>query len=197
MSTIVGQKARDFREIMRLDNPVKGNAFVSIEDRLWEDHKLIIKMQDMPITLADAAQGGGTLIATLPVGYIGIFGAVGRNIQITTTSVLASTLNASVVLGIGVGTVIQSTGTLATTQQDVWTVGAATSSAVINVAPTAVANRLSSGSIKFYDASVTPLPLFFNIGVPTATDIDADATVTVTGEIEITYKLLCALLRND
>lgn len=131
------------------------------------------------------ATGGSVKIFDFPEGVISILCATG-SLTFTTTSTLASTLNASVTCSWGVGTVATADGaTLATTEQDIIPTTAWTSSATINVANTATRGTLAAPLNK--DGGTTPVDAYLNVGVATATDIDADATVAVNGTIVIVW----------
>jgi len=135
-------------------------------------------------TVADATTGVGTKIYDFPEGRIFVLGSTG-SCTFTTTSVLASTLNASASSRWGVGTVTQTNATLATTEQDLLPVTTFTSSATINVANTATTGALAAAAA--FDGTATAKDAYFNISVPTATDIDADATVAINGSVTITW----------
>lgn len=127
---------------------------------------------------------GSTLLWTAPEGIISVLGSVGRALSFTTTSTIASTLNASKTVQFGFGTAAASATTLATTMINLGpgtgqTVPTFTSSATINVAATAVSTFLKVPAI--FDGSSTPMPCYINIAVATADDIDADATLTLSG----------------
>lgn len=143
--------------------------------------KTVLTLNAVPITVRDTQQGGGVKIYDFPEGRIAFLGATG-SIALTTTSVLASTLNAAVTCNWGVGTVTQANATLATTEQNIIQVANVTSSATINVAGAASA---SSGAATAIDGTTTPVDAFLNVAVASATDIDADATVTVSGTVTI------------
>lgn len=176
----------DFAETTSVGNGAGVNGAKPYEV-LHKVHKTIIDLADLGVlTLLDATVGLGTKIYTFPVGRILIHGARLKNLAVTTTSVLASTLNASKTLSAGVGSTTQANGTVATTEQDIVNVFGPTSSATINVAGTAASGNGPSAPFSL-DGTGTAIAAFFNIGVPTATDIDGDATVTVTGMAEITW----------
>lgn len=143
--------------------------------------KTVLTFTATPITLADSSQGGGVKIYDFPEGRIAFLGAFG-SIAMTTTSALASTLNAGVTCNWGVGTTVQANGTLATTEQNIIQTANITSSATINVAGAAAK---SAGAATALDGTATAIDAYLNIGVATGTDIDADATVTVTGSVTI------------
>jgi hypothetical protein len=132
-----------------------------------------------PITMRDTEQGGGVKIYDFPAGRILIMGATG-SITVTTTSTLASTLNASVTCNWGIGSVTQANATLATTEQNFLNVTAFTSSATINVA-SAASNGSGIAVLTSLDGTSTAIDAYLNLAVAGATDIDGDATVTVTG----------------
>jgi hypothetical protein len=153
-------------------------------------HRTTFTLVNMPLTIRDVtapAQGGGQQIYDFPEGRIFILGATGR-VTVTTTSVLASTLNASVSSRWGVGTVTQANVTLATTEQDILPVTTFTSSATVNVANTATNAALATAAQ--FDGTATAKDAFFNISIPTATDIDADATTLINGTLTIHWVFL-------
>ena len=134
--------------------------------------------------MRDTEQGGGVKIYDFPEGRILFLGST-ASIAVTTTSVLASTLNAGVTCNWGVGTVTQANATVATTEQNLIPVTAFTSSATIAVAG-ATATAALAASAQF-DGTSTAIDMFLNLAVAGATDIDADATVTVAGTILFTW----------
>jgi hypothetical protein len=152
-------------------------------------HKTVFTFTNTPLTLLDATVvGGGTKIYDFPEGTVYILGSYG-SVAGTTTSVLADTLNTGVTYNWGIGTVTQSTGTLATTQQDILPTTNGTASATINVAGAASAGaRVAAGA--YFDGTSTAKDAFFNVGVASATDLDADATTTWTGTVTIVWMYL-------
>lgn len=132
-----------------------------------------------PITMADSTQGGGVKIYDFPAGRILIMGATG-SIAVTTKSTLASTLNTGVTCNWGIGSVVQSSATVATTEQNFLNVTAFTASATINVAG-ATSNGSGIAVLTSLDGTATAIDAYLNLAVAGATDIDGDATVTVTG----------------
>lgn len=148
----------------------------------------VLTLSALPITMRDTEQGGGAKIYTFPVGRITPVGAIG-SIAVTTTSVLADTLNAGSTCNWGVGSVTQSNATVATTEQNFVNVAAFTSSATIDVAG-AVANGSGIGIVTSIDGTSTNIAAFLNLAVADAADIDGDATVTVDGTITLTYAVL-------
>jgi hypothetical protein len=146
--------------------------------------KTTLTFANTPITVRDTEQGGGVKIYDFPAGRIAIIGATG-SVGFTTTSALASTLNAGVSCRWGVGTVTQANATLATTEQNIIPVTTFSSSATINVAPTTVPNALAASAQ--FDGTSTAVAAFLNVSVPLATDIDANATVVANGTVTITW----------
>lgn len=144
----------------------------------------------MPLTIPNAVaanQANGAKIYDFPEGRLLILGATGT-MQQTTTSVLASTLNASSSCRWGVGTTVGTNATLATTEQDLIPVTSITSSATVNVAGTATSAALAASAQ--FDGTSTAKDAFLNFSVPTDLDLDADATITLTGTVTITWVLL-------
>ena len=148
-------------------------------------HQTVFTLTALPLTLADVTVGAGVKIYDFPEGVITIMGASG-SVAETTTSALASTLNASVTYNWGVGTVTQANGTLATTEQDIVPTTNGTASATINVAGAASPAARTAAPAQF-NGNTTPIDAYFNVGIAGATDIDGDATVTFTGTITITW----------
>jgi hypothetical protein len=146
-------------------------------------HQTTLTLAATPITMRNTEQGGGVKIYDFPEGRILVLGAT-ASIAVTTTSVLADTLNAGVTCNYGIGTVTQSNATVATTEQDIVQVTAFTSSATVDVAG-AVAKGV--GVLAPFDGTTTPVDAYLNLAVAGATDIDADATVTVSGTVNITW----------
>lgn len=147
-------------------------------------HQTVLNFAATPLTLRDTEQGGGVKVYDFPAGRILVLGAVG-SVAMTTTSELASTLNAGVTCNWGLGTTTQANGTLATTEQDIIPTTNITSSATINVAGAAAAGQLAASAQ--FDGTGTAKDVYLNIGVAGATDIDGNATVTVTGSATITW----------
>lgn len=148
-------------------------------------HQTVFTLTALPLTLADATVGAGVKIYDFPAGVVTILGASG-SVAETTTSALASTLNASVTYNWGVGTTTQASGTLATTEQDIVPTTNGTASATVNVAAAASAGVRIAAPANF-DGHTTAIDAYFNVGIAGATDIDGDATTTWTGTITITW----------
>ena len=148
-------------------------------------HQTVLTLTDVPVTMRDTEQGGGIQIYDFPVGSIQRLGAAGT-IAVTTTSILANTLNTGVTCNWGIGSVTQSNATVVTTEQDFVNDTAFTSSATIDVAG-ADATGVGVGVLAALDGTSTAINAFLNLAVAGATDIDADATVTVSGVIKIVW----------
>lgn len=147
----------------------------------------VLKFTDLPLSLSNAsgsAQAAGSKIYDFPEGRILILGATGYCAE-TTTSALASTLNASSTCKWGVGTTTGVNSTLATTEQDILPATNITSSSTINVAG-ATSNAALAASAQF-DGTATAKSAYLNFSVPTDTDLDANATITLTGQVTITW----------
>jgi len=138
-------------------------------------------------TVVNGTEYQGTKIYDFPEGRILILGAT-ATLQQKTTSVLASTLNASVTGAIGIGTATASATTLASTMQDIIPTTAFTSSATINVAGTAVKASLAASAQ--FDGTTTAKDLYLNTAYATTTDVDADATQTISGTVVVTWCFL-------
>lgn len=160
-----------------------GATVTAAETGVGTVHQTVLTLTATPVTMRDTEQGGGVKIYDFPEGRIAFLGAV-ASIAVTTTSVLADTLNAGVTCNYGVGSTTQASATLATTEQDIVQVAAFTSSATINVAG-AVAK--AAGAATALDGTTTPIDAYLNLAVAGATDIDANATVTVSGTVTLNW----------
>ncbi len=159
------------------------------ESSIGAFHTTVLTLANLAVAVSNSHVGGGTKIYTFPEGIIAVLAAT-ATVTPTTTSVLASTLNASSTLSVGVGSVAtttQDSGTLATTQQDIVNAFAATSSATVNVAGTAGSGYTSATTMLKFDGHTTATALYLNCGVPTDTDIDADATTTWSGTVTVVW----------
>lgn len=159
----------------------KNGATVTATETSGIVQKTVLTFTALPLTIRDTQQGGGVKIYDFPEGRIAFLGATG-SIAMTTTSVLASTLNTGVTCNWGVGTTTQANATLATTEQNIVQVANITASATINVAGAA---SNSFGAATAIDGTGTAVDAYLNVAVAGATDIDADATVTITGSVTI------------
>jgi hypothetical protein len=149
-------------------------------------HKTVLTLTALPLTLvnADGLNGAGVKIYDFPLGAITLLSGA-ASIAETTTSVLASTLHASSVINVGVGTTTQVNAVLATTEQNLVTKFNVTASATINVAGSAAAGSLITPAN--FNGSVTAIDAFFNVGVANDANIDANATTTYTGTVTLIW----------
>lgn len=146
-----------------------------------------LTLNNVPQTVVNGTEYQGTKIYDFPQGRILVMG-VTATLQQKTTSVLASTLNASSTGAISLGTVTASSTTLATTMVDLLPSTAFTSSATINVAGTAVSAALAASAQ--FDGTTTAKDVYLNTAYATTGDVDADATQTISGTIVITWAAL-------
>lgn len=181
-------KRIDYQTVTTVDVgsvPAAAKPYVTVTERgIGVIHKTIFTITNMPVTVRDTQQGGGVQVYGWPEGRIFILGGTGFS-TFTTTTTLASTLHTAVSCRWGLGTVTQSNATLATTEQDLLPVTTFTSGATINVVNTVTNSALTAAAQ--FDGTTTAKVAFFNISVPTGTDIDADATVLVNGSITIAW----------
>ena len=166
---------------------VNGSTVSAVERGNGHLHQTVLTLATTPLTLADATVGAGVKIYDFPVGQITVLNASG-SVQETTTSALATTLNASVTYNWGVGTTTQASGTLATTEQNIINTTNGTASATINVEAAASSSTQTVAPLA-YNGKSTAIDAFFNVGIASATDIDGDATTTWDGTITITWLL--------
>lgn len=181
-------KRIDYQTVTTVDIgsvPSAVRPYVTVSERgIGVIHKTTFTFTNMPVSVLDTPQGGGVQVYSWPEGRIFILGGTG-SATFTTSTAIASTLNSGVSCRWGLGTVTQSNATLATTEQDLLPVTTFTSSTTINVVNTATNSALAAAAQ--FDGTATAKVAFFNISVPTATDIDADSTVLVNGSITIAW----------
>lgn len=151
-----------------------------------------IRMAKLTLTaVAQAVVNGteyqGTKLVDFPLGLVIVDACYGSIAQ-TTTSTIASTLNASVTGALSIGTATASNVTLSSTMANLAPSTAFTSSDTINVAGTAV-NPILAAPITI-NGSGTAMDVYLNTAYATTTDVDADATQTLSGVIYIQYRLL-------
>lgn len=181
-----GDKSLDKNVVGAGSVPLAMQPYVSVAE--FGDgtfHQSVFTLSAVPVTVRDTQQGGGVKIYDFPLGRIQRIGATGT-VAVTTTSVLADTLNTGVTCNWGVGSTTQASATLATTEQDFVNVQAFTASATIDVAG-ANSTGVGPGVLASLDGTSTAVDAFLNLAVAGATDIDADATVTVSGTVKITW----------
>ena len=168
--------------------PTAVAAYVTVTETGDVVKQTVLTLTALPIGLtAVTLQGGGVKIFTFPKGRICRIGAE-ASLAITTTSVLADTLNTGATGNYGVGSTVQANPTVATTEQDFVNVAAWTASATINVPPaSAPAVGVGPGVLASLDGRATAIAAFLNLGIASAGSIDADATVIVSGTIRITW----------
>jgi hypothetical protein len=147
-------------------------------------HQVTLSLDNVGQTVVNGTEFQGTQLYTFPEGRIFVLGCI-ASLQQKTTSVLASTLNASSTGAISLGTVTASNVSLTGTMVDLAPSTAFTSSATINVAGTAVTPTLAAAAA--FDGTATAKKMFLNTAYATTTDVDADATQTISGTITLTY----------
>lgn len=186
IKTKIGRKSLDKNTAGAGTIPAAAAPYVTVAE--YGDatfHQSVFTLTALPVTMRDTQQGGGVKIYDFPLGRIFRLGATG-SIAVTTTSILADTLNTGVTCNWGVGSTTQASATLATTEQDFVNVQAFTASATIDVAG-AVSTGVGPSVLASLDGSSTAVDAYLNLAVAGATDIDADASVTVSGTIKITW----------
>ena len=166
--------------------PAAVQPFVSVVERGDVIRQTIFTFSALPILMRDTEQGGGAQIYTFPKGRILFLGGSGQ-INTTTTSIIANTLNDGKTCNWGVGTVTQANATLATTEQNLIQVAAWVSSAVINVAPALSTAGVGLAIVTPFTGVSTPTAAFLNLAVALATDIDADASTITSGTVTLSW----------
>lgn len=145
-------------------------------------HRTKVIFKDTPMVLRNTEQGVGIQIYDFPKGYLYLLGGIG---DLTVTTLVLASLNASAACKWGVGTLTQSTTSLTTTEQDLIDATAFTSSATASVANAATTQSMVTPA--FFDGTTTAINAFFNISVDQGGDIDADATVLINGTLFLTW----------
>lgn len=175
---------------------VAGVGVVAVESGNGPYRKVLLTLTNTVLSLTDALAYVGLKIYDLPAGRLRIIDCV-TNLTFTTKTAIATTLNSGVTVSHGIGSVIASSITLATTMMNMMpgsgeSVKSFTSGTTIDVANTSVRGVLAAVAAAQVGAILdggagSPVDVYLNIGVPTVTDIDGDATVWVNGTIELTY----------
>jgi hypothetical protein len=144
----------------------------------------ILTLKNMPLLCRDTQLGNGVKIYTFPLGKWYNHGC-SAVVTVTNTSVIASTLKSGVSCRAGVGTVTQANATLATTEQNIVQVTTFTAPTTINT-PIAAFRCEGIMSVTALDMTTTA-DAYFNISVPTLTDIDADANLLINGTVTFNW----------
>lgn len=147
-------------------------------------NKTVLTLASTLQAIVDATEYQGTKIYTFPEGRILVLG-VTASIAQTTTSALATTLNASSTGALALGTATASSTTLNSTMADLLPSTAFTSSATVNVAGTAVGAALAAAAQ--FDGTTTAKDVYLNTAFATTTDVDGNATQTLSGTITMTW----------
>jgi len=148
--------------------------------------KTVVTFAATPQTVpfATNTQFVGTKFYTFPQGRILVLGVTASLAQ-TTTSILASTINASKTGALALGTVTASDQTLDSTMANLLPSTAFTSSATINVAGTAVTAALAASAQ--FDGTTTAIDAYLNSAYATDLDVDAAGTQTWSGTVTISW----------
>lgn len=149
----------------------------------------VITFTNIPQAVVNGTEYQSSLLYTMPEGRIRFLDAMISQFQQTTTSVLASTLNASVTGALALGTAAASSTTLNSTMANLVASTAFTSSATINVAGTAVNSGMTT-AVAAVDGTTTAVPIYLNTAYATTTDVDADATQTLSGVVTLLWALI-------
>lgn len=144
----------------------------------------IIEATAMPLAITDTLAYASALLYTFPQARINILGCL-ISVAETTTSAIASTLNNTASLSVALGTAAASNIALTSTMVDIAPLVATASSATINVEAAVFSTALAAAAQ--FDGTSTAKGVYFNVALPTNTDIDADATTTFRFKIIITW----------
>jgi len=165
--------------------PAAVNAYVTAaESGAANLRTTILTLKNMPLLCRDTELGNGVKVYTFPKGKWYNHGC-SAVIDVTNTSLIASTLKSGVSCRAGVGTVTQANATLATTEQNIVQVTTFSAPTTINT-PVAAFRCEGVMSVTALDMT-TNSDAFFNISVPTLTDIDADANLLINGTITFNW----------
>lgn len=174
---------------------VSGIGVTASESGFGNFRQTLLTLAAVPLTITDALAYAGIKLYDFPAGRLRIIDCL-TSLAFTTTSTIASTLNSGVTCSYGIGSVVASNATLATTMMNMMpgsgeSVKTFTSSTTINVASATVTGVLAAVAAAQHgailDGTSTPVDLYLNVAVPTDTDIDADATITISGTVLITW----------
>jgi hypothetical protein len=154
------------------------------DERFGSFNKTTIALDNVGQSVVNGTEYQNTKIFTFPEGRILVLGTT-STLRQKTTSVLASTLNASVTGAIALGTAAASAVSLTGTMVDLMPSTAFTSSATINVAGTAVSSALAASAQ--FDGTSTAKAVYLNTAYATTTDVDADATQTISGTVTLVW----------
>lgn len=147
-------------------------------------NRTVLTLDNVPQAIVNGTEYQSTKIFTFPEGRILVLG-VTATLRQKTTSVLASTLNASSTGAIALGSAAASATTLETTMVDMLPSTAFTSSATINVPGTAVSNALAASAQ--FNGTTTPIPMYLNTAFATTADVDGNATQTISGTVTFAW----------
>jgi hypothetical protein len=146
-----------------------------------------LTLDNVPQAVVNGTEYQGTKIYTFPEGRILVLGCT-ATLRQKTTSVLASTLNASSTGAIALGSATASNVSLTSTMVSFLPTTAFTSSATVNVPGTAVSAELAASAQ--FDGTTTPVPVWLNTAYATTTDVDGDATQTISGTVNLVWVYL-------
>jgi hypothetical protein len=149
-----------------------------------------ITLAATPQTVVNGTEYQGTKLWTFPSGLLVLFDTEISLTQ-TTTSALATTLNASSTGALALGTATASAVALTSTMADLLPSTAFVSSATVSVAGTTVTGNLDANKdlaeMLTLDGTATAKPVYLNSAFATTTDVDGDATITWTGTIKLKW----------
>lgn len=158
-----------------------GATVTAVETGFGPYRKTVLTLTATPMTIVDANVAGNVKIYDFPEGRIALLGCI-ASLAPTTTTAIASTLNAGVAGVWALGSVAAAAdATLTSTEADMLPSTAWTSSTTINVAAATVTGALAAAAQ--FNGTATAIDMYLNAAITTATDIDADATVTWTGTV--------------
>jgi hypothetical protein len=148
-------------------------------------YRTVFTFNAMQVAITDALAYAGLKIFDFTDGKVRIKGGTAK-LQFAVLGARASTINDSASLTWGLGSVIASSATLASTMQNVIAVTTRTlDGAVAALSTASTADVVAAATL---DGTTTPIDLFLNLAFATGTDIDADGVLAITGTITLLHE---------
>jgi hypothetical protein len=148
--------------------------------------KTVFTFNAMQIAVTDALAYASQKIFDCLDGKVRVKGGTAK-LQFAVLTDRTATINASASMTWGIGTVVASSITLATTMQNVIAVTTRTLDGATTALSTASTADVVAAAT--FDGTSTPVDLYLNVAFATNTDIDADGTIAVYGTITLLWEL--------
>jgi hypothetical protein len=147
-------------------------------------HQTVLTLSEVAQAVVNGTEYQSTEIYNFPAGRILMLGVTASLAQ-KTTSVLASSLNASSTGALAIGSAAASGTTLNSTMANLLPSTAFTSSATVNVAGSAVGAALAASA--HLDGTSSAIKAYLNTAFATTDNVDGDATQTLSGTVTLTW----------